>query len=189
MSQVTIQEIRKLVLSLETLLEIVIDFDRANGGSLWKSSIELVEILKGSEMGLAVTVATPGSTAPEIRKFDYAKLAAATIHYCRKARIPLPKNGTKTLEVVPQGIAFTVEVMLMLPARYDTRKAVEEALRRSMVPEPKAEPPPAEPAPAAESASPAESESKPENEAVPPDGGTEDAAGSTAQATAEQAAG
>ncbi len=49
-----------------------------------------------------------GSAAAIQKHYTLPAVAAAAIHYCFRARIPLPRQGTKSIEVVPDGFQLTI---------------------------------------------------------------------------------
>ena len=50
-----------------------------------------------------------GDDAIEWRRFDFPRIGAAIIAYCRAKHIPLPYAGVKSLELTGEGIAFNIE--------------------------------------------------------------------------------
>lgn len=119
MAKVSIHEVRRLVLPIETVVDAVLLFDRERAGALAHAAVVEAKVASGDDAGLVLSVRIAGSEAIEQRKFALPALAAAIIHYCWIARIPLPRQGAKKLEVVPEGFAFTIESTLQLPRRHD----------------------------------------------------------------------
>lgn len=120
MSKVSIHEVRKLVLPLATVVDAVLLFDRDRAGELVQATILEAKVASDSDQpGLVLTLRNTGSEAVESRRFALPAVAAAIIHYCWIARVPLPRQGTKTLEIVPEGFAFSIESTLQLPRRHD----------------------------------------------------------------------
>lgn len=120
MSKVSIHEVRRLVLPIETVVDAVLLFDRERAGTLSRAAVVEAKVASGDdEAGLVLVVRNAGSETLESRKFALPALAAAIIHYCWIARIPLPRHGAKTLEIVPEGFAFSIESTLQLPRRHD----------------------------------------------------------------------
>jgi hypothetical protein len=75
------------------------------------------------EPGLVLATKGSGASAVERRKFPLPMIAAAIINYCRQGRIPLPRQAKKTLEIVPEGFAFTVETTVELLRRHSALPA------------------------------------------------------------------
>lgn len=112
-------EVRRLVLPLETVIDAVQQLDRDRAGALSVGTIIEAQVESEPEPGLVLWVRSPGSGAVESRKLALPMIAAAIINYCWQSRIPLPRQGTKTLEIVPEGFAFTIETTLQVPRRHD----------------------------------------------------------------------
>jgi hypothetical protein len=65
----------------------------------------------GTQPGLTlVVIQGSGSAAAAVQKhYTLPAVAAAVIHYCFRARIPLPRQATKSIEVVPEGFQLTIQ--------------------------------------------------------------------------------
>ena len=61
------------------------------------------------EGGIEIAVRAQGDDAIEWQRFDFARIGAAIIAYCRAKHIPLPYSGVKSLELTGEGIAFNIE--------------------------------------------------------------------------------
>lgn len=120
MSKVSIHEVRRLILPIETVVDAVLLFDRDRAGALVHATIVEAKVASADdEPGLVLMVRSSGSETVESRRIALPAVAAAIIHYCWIARIPLPRHGAKTLEIVPEGFAFSIESTLQLPRRHD----------------------------------------------------------------------
>jgi hypothetical protein len=109
MAKVPVHERRKLILPLETALDAVLELDSEQGGSLAFGTLVEAQIESEPEPGLSIVVQRRGSGTSERRKFTLPIMAAAFIRYCWKCRIPLPRQGAKSIEVGPDGFVFTIE--------------------------------------------------------------------------------
>jgi len=100
---------------LETAVDAVLELDREHGGSLARGAVVEARIETGPEAGLALAVRYANSVDDERRRYPLAAVAAAVIHYCWRMRIPLPRHGTKSIEVTAEGFTIiiqgTVEVL------------------------------------------------------------------------------
>ena len=119
MRTLSISESRRLTLPIETAVEAVLQFDRDSGGMLWQGTILDASIVSEPSPGLLLVVRSRRADAIENRTYTLPAIAAAIINYCRQARIPLPRGGTKTLEVVPEGFVFCIETTINTP-RWNT---------------------------------------------------------------------
>ena len=111
MAKVLIQELRKLLLPIETVVDAVLELDRSHGGTLAIGTLTEVRVETGAQPGLTlVVVQGSGGAAAAVQKhYTLPAVAAAVIHYCFRARIPLPRQGTKSIEVVPEGFQLTIQ--------------------------------------------------------------------------------
>jgi len=110
MSGLTIKETRRLVLPLDTVLEALLDLDRRSNGPLSRADIlEAKWVVHGEEGGIEIAVRAEGDDAIEWQRFDFPRIGAAIIAYCRAKHIPLPYSGVKSLELTGEGIAFHIE--------------------------------------------------------------------------------
>lgn len=119
MAKVSIHEVRRLVLPLDTVVDAILQLDRDRAGTLSLGGILDAQVESEPEPGLMLTAQLPGAVGIERRKFAMPMIAAAIINYCWQSRIPLPRQGAKTLEIVPEGFAFTIQTLLQVPRRHD----------------------------------------------------------------------
>jgi hypothetical protein len=110
MARVHIQEVRKLLFPIETVVDAVLELDRSHGGTLAIGKLVEVRVETGSAPGLTLVVmqGSGGSAAAIQKHYTMPAVAAAAIHYCFRARIPLPRHGTKSIEVVADGFQLTI---------------------------------------------------------------------------------
>jgi hypothetical protein len=110
MAKVRIQEVRKLLFSIEAVVDAVLELDRSHGGTLAIGKLLEVRLESGSAPGLTLVVMQgSGATAAAAQKhYTLPAVAAAAIHYCFRARIPLPRQGTKSIELVGDGFQLTI---------------------------------------------------------------------------------
>lgn len=114
MAKVPIHEVRRIVLPVQTAVDAVLELDREHGGRLAQARILSARIETDPEPALKIELRRARASASEERRFGLAAIAAAFINYCWKSRIPLPRHGTKRIEIVPEGVvpagfAITIE--------------------------------------------------------------------------------
>jgi hypothetical protein len=111
MAKVRVQEVRKLLLPIETVVDAVLELDRSHGGTLAIGKLMEARVETGTQPGLTlVVIQGSGSGAAAVQKhYTLPAVAAAVIHYCFRARIPLPRQATKSIEVVPEGFQLTIQ--------------------------------------------------------------------------------
>ena len=113
MAKVRIQEVRKLLLPIETVVDAVLELDRSHGGTLANGKLMEARVERGADPGLSlVVIQGSGSATPPVQKhYTLPAVAAAVINYCFRARIPLPRHATKSIDIVPEGIQLTISVI------------------------------------------------------------------------------
>jgi hypothetical protein len=111
-------ETRRLVLPLETVVDAVLELDRERGGRLALSSITDARIEAGENPALVLEALHPDALAPEPRRYSLPAIAAAVIHYCWKTRVPLPRNWSKSIEIVPEGFALALQGTVEIQRRH-----------------------------------------------------------------------
>jgi len=113
MAKVRIQEFRKLLLPIETVVDAVLELDRSHGGTLAIGKLMEARVETGAQPGLTLVVMQgSGSAAAAVQKhYTLPAIAAAVIHYCFRARIPLPRQATKSMDVVPEGFQLTIQTV------------------------------------------------------------------------------
>jgi hypothetical protein len=120
----TIQESRKLVMPLDTVLEALLHFDSKSHGPLSRGEVLQAELVRDVRQGDGIDVAVRSGEAQIVEwlHFNFSTIAAAIISYCRSKRIPLPYSGVKSLEITPEGIAFHIENTVNISRRPAVRE-------------------------------------------------------------------
>lgn len=106
------------MLPFEAALDAVLQLDWDNGGWLAEAPLTEAWIEKGDDPALMLTVQRPGGLQPETRKYSLPAVAAAIIHLCSKARIPLPRTSKKRIAIVAEGFEFTLEGTVEIPRHH-----------------------------------------------------------------------
>ena len=109
MPKLQIHEVRRLIFPLETAVDAVLELDQEHGGALARAVLTEARIEAGADGGLVLAVRRSSFDPIERRRYSLPAVAAAVIHYCSKIRIPLPRHGTKSMEIVPEGFALTIQ--------------------------------------------------------------------------------
>lgn len=119
MSKLLIYESRRLVLPLETVVDAVLDLDRERGGRVWTATITEARIQTGASPGLVLQALQAEAVTPEERLYPLAAIAAAVIHYCWRNKVPLPRNWSKSIDIVPEGFALSLQGTVEIQRRHD----------------------------------------------------------------------
>ena len=106
---VYINEVRRFALPTPAVLEIVLQFDRESGGTVWRRPILDAAVSQSPEPNLRVTMHARGSEPPEEQTFEATTIAAALIRYFEKARVPLSRTSRKSMEIVDNELVLTLE--------------------------------------------------------------------------------
>jgi hypothetical protein len=127
MATFLINESRRIVLPLEAAVDAVLQLDWEHGGWLAEAPLKEARIETGAEPGLILCVQRPEAIEPETRKYSLPAVAAAIVHLCVKARIPLPR-WQKRIAIVPEGFELVLEGTVEISRYYgplpETRAAV-----------------------------------------------------------------
>jgi hypothetical protein len=118
MAKIQIHEVRRIIFPLEMAVDAVLEFDREQGGQLAWGTLVNARIESDPEPGLRIEVRPEDASAPRERQYSLSAIAAAFIHYCRKVRIPIPRQATKRIAIVPEGLALTIEVTVEVARRH-----------------------------------------------------------------------
>jgi len=117
--KVLIYETRRLILPLETVVDAVLGLDRERGGRLWTATITDARIETGENPGLVLEARQAEALQSERRVYPLAAIAAAMIHYCWMNKVPLPRNSTKSIDIVPEGFALSLQGIVEIQRRHD----------------------------------------------------------------------
>lgn len=118
MPKVLIYESRRLILPLETVVDAVLDLDRARGGRLSMATVTDARIQAGEQAALILEVELPEAVARERLSYPLPAIAAAVIQYCWKNKVPLPRNWAKSIEIVPEGFALSLQGTVEINRRH-----------------------------------------------------------------------
>jgi hypothetical protein len=108
MATLLINESRRIVLPLEAVVDAVLQLDWEHGGWLAEARLKEARVETGAEPGLVLCVQRPEAVEPETRRYSLPAVAAAIVHLCVKARIPLPR-WQKRIAIVPEGFELVLE--------------------------------------------------------------------------------
>mgnify|MGYP001555584020 CR=1 FL=1 len=117
-------EIRRIVFSIAETLDAISDYNKLpqNNAKLPPGTID----------GCVVKDEPDGIVRLDIRDADgqhhdhilpHATVGAALLRYCRTTKIPLPKRGQKSLQVVGDNVALYIEIRTDRKPNVDATKA------------------------------------------------------------------
>ncbi len=121
MANTLIHESRRLLLPFDAVVDALIELDIKHGR--WPAGAQLAEVstVDGddeSARGVVMSIRVPGKTEVAQRTYLLPTIAAAIVNYCLTMRVPMPRSSTKTIQIVPEGIALQLENTLMLQRRH-----------------------------------------------------------------------
>jgi hypothetical protein len=121
MANTQIHEFRRLLLPIDTVVDALIELDIKH--SRWPAGAQLVEVVvidgeDESARSVVLSMRVPGQAESTQRKYPLPVIAAAIVNYCLKMRVPMPRNSTKTIQILPEGIALQLENTLILDRRH-----------------------------------------------------------------------
>ncbi len=105
------------MLPLEAAVDAVLQLDWEHGGWLAEAPLTEARVETGESPRLVLSFQRPESLQPETREYSLPAVAAAIVHLCVKARIPLPR-WQKRIAVVPEGFELILEGTVEISRHY-----------------------------------------------------------------------
>ncbi len=125
MGNVLIHESRRIVLPFDTLVEALIELEVKHGRWPANATVTAVTVENGTQEGaqggacsVALAIQVPRERDLIQRVYPLPLIAAAIVNYCLTMRVPMPRSSTKTIQVLPEGVALLLENTLMLQRRH-----------------------------------------------------------------------
>ena len=121
MDTTIIHESRRLLLPFGTVVDALIELEMKHGR--WPGQAELVgvSLRNGGPQGersIVLLVRASRHEEPVQRIYALPLIAAAIVNYCMKLRVPMPRSSTKTIDILPEGIALQLDNTLKLPRQH-----------------------------------------------------------------------
>jgi hypothetical protein len=122
MANTLIHENRRLRFPLDTLVDALIELEDKQGH--WPAKATVVGATLDHETTtdndrVILSIHRPESDQVIERRYSLAMIAAAIVNYCVTLRVPLPRNSTKSIQVLPDGVALVLENTLILQCRHE----------------------------------------------------------------------
>ena len=167
MANTLIHETRRLQFPLDTLVDALIELEDKQGHWPAKATVVGANIDNSGDGDATVVLSIHRQDSDDVieRRYTLPLVAAAIVNYCVTMRVPIPRNSTKTIQVLADGVALMLENTVMLHSRHEdlstlpagsvqsvqpaTTQAASEASAAAPGPdtEPPESPPPPEPTP------------------------------------------
>jgi hypothetical protein len=115
-----IHENRRLQFPLDTLVDALIELEDKQGHWPPKATVVGASIDNSGDDGACVVLSVHRPESGEVgeRRYSLSMLAAAMVNYCVTMRVPLPRNSTKTIQVLADGVALMLENTVILQSRH-----------------------------------------------------------------------
>jgi hypothetical protein len=116
-----IYESRRLQFPLDTLIDALIELEEKQGHWPSKATVVGAAIDKPGDGDAEVVLSIHRADGGKVieRRYTLAMLAAAIVNYCLTMRVPMPRNSTKTIQVLADGVALVLENTVMLQTRHE----------------------------------------------------------------------
>jgi hypothetical protein len=148
-----IHENRRLQFPLDTLVDALIELENKQGHWPPKATVVGASIDNSGDdnAGVILSIHRPEGGEVIERRYSLPMLAAAIVNYCLTVRVPIPRNSTKSIQVLADGVALVLENTVMLQSRHEELSTLAAGSVRTMATVPAAS-------------------STPQDEAAPPSG-------------------
>src|SRR6185437_4138641 len=149
-----IHENRRLQFPLDTLVDALIELEDKQGHWPSKATVVGASIDNSNDNAAAVVLSIHRSEGGAVveRRYSLSMVAAAIVNYCVTMRVPMPRNSTKSIQVLPDGVILLLENTVMLHSRHEELSTLAAGSVKPVSPAP-AEKPEAAEGPAPRSAS------------------------------------
>ncbi|HTX05535.1 MAG TPA: hypothetical protein VMD06_06880 [Steroidobacteraceae bacterium] len=169
MANTLIHETRRLQFPLDTLVDALIELEDKQGHWPARATVVGASIDHSTTTDVdrvILSIHRPESGQVIERRYSLPMIAAAIVNYCLTLRVPMPRNSTKSIEVLPDSVVLLLENTVMLQSRHEELST----LPAGSVPTPDALPPETLPPDTPPSpASPTDTPAPPESSAPTPD--------------------
>ncbi|HEX8757884.1 MAG TPA: hypothetical protein VF745_16220 [Steroidobacteraceae bacterium] len=121
MPNTLIHESRRLQFPLDTLVDALIELEDKQGHWPSRATVVGASIDKPGEGDACVVLSVHRSDSDKVSERRYALpvVAAAIVNYCVTMRVPIPRNSTKSIQVLADGVALMLENTVMLQSRHE----------------------------------------------------------------------
>lgn len=136
MANTLIHENRRLQFPLDTLVDALIELEDKQGHWPAKTTVVGASIDNSgdSEAGVVLSIHRQDSDEVTERRYSLPMLAAAIVNYCLTMRVPIPRNSTKTIQVLADGVALVLENTVMLQSRHEELSTLAAGSVRPLTP-------------------------------------------------------
>ena len=121
MANTLIHENRRLQFPLDTLVDALIELENKQGHWPSKATVVGASIDNSGDANAGVILSIHRPEGGEVieRRYSLPMLAAAIVNYCLTVRVPIPRNSTKSIQVLADSVALVLENTVMLQSRHE----------------------------------------------------------------------
>ena len=121
MANTLIHETRRLQFPLDTLVDALIELEDKQGHWPPRATVVGASIDNSDGNAASVVLSVHRQDGGEVieRRYSLSMLAAAIVNYCVTMRVPIPRNSTKTIQVLGDGVTLVLENTVMLQSRHE----------------------------------------------------------------------
>ncbi len=121
MANTLIHENRRLQFPLDTLVDALIELENKQGHWPPKATVVGASIDNSGDdnAGVILSVHRPEGGEVSERRYSLAMIAAAIVNYCLTMRVPIPRNSTKSIQVLEDSVALVLENTVMVQSRHE----------------------------------------------------------------------
>ena len=136
MANTLIHENRRLQFPLDTLVDALIELEDKQGHWPSKATVvgATVDNPADSEAAVVLSIHRQDSGEVSERRYSLPMLAAAIVNYCLTMRVPIPRNSTKSIQVLTDGVALVLENTVMVQTRHEELSTLAAGTVRPMTP-------------------------------------------------------
>ncbi|MFZ0501805.1 MAG: hypothetical protein WAU49_04500 [Steroidobacteraceae bacterium] len=121
MANTLIHENRRLQFPLDTLVDALIELENKQGHWPPKATVVGASIDNSGDGngGVILSIHRPEGGDVTERRYSLPMIAAAIVNYCLTVRVPIPRNSTKSIQVLADGVALVLENTVMVQTRHE----------------------------------------------------------------------
>ncbi len=121
-----IYETRRLQFPLDTLVDALIELEVKQGHWPTKATAvgAAIDNLGGGNAFVVLSIHRPQGDEISERRYSSPMIAAAIVNYCVTMRVPIPRNSSKSIQVLADGVALVLENTVILQSRHAERSTL-----------------------------------------------------------------
>ena len=116
-----IHESRRLQFPLDTLVDALIELEDKQGHWPAKATVVGASIEDLGAGNALLILSLHQSENGQVKELRYTSpmIAAAIVNYCVTMRVPMPRNSSKSIQILADGVALVLENTVILQSRHE----------------------------------------------------------------------